>query len=185
VLAADTLAEGHGSTRPSHRCTAVNVQMIGDAKGNRFVPASIISRGHVVTSLANVHRAHNRRLLSGQHPGWDADRPAGNVRANGPAHAFPLFAAPNATTPSSFAGSIRCLRVLLLATFALGMRAQVVVHPYSGKGGGSRRPRAHPSPRRRARSGWRPGPAASLSALVVLSYRPTGVVISAAAGGCP
>jgi len=58
VLAAGTRAEVMGA-RPAHRAQTVNVQMIGDAKGNRFAPASItIHVGDVVT-WTNVSGAHN------------------------------------------------------------------------------------------------------------------------------
>jgi len=58
VLAAGTRTELMGA-RPAAPTQTVNVQMIGDEKGNRFVPASITIHGGDVVTWTNVSGAHN------------------------------------------------------------------------------------------------------------------------------
>src|SRR3989442_12429603 len=58
LLAAGTRAGGIGA-RPAHRAQTANVQMIGDAKGNRFVPGSITIHVADVVTWTNVSGAHS------------------------------------------------------------------------------------------------------------------------------
>jgi len=116
--------------RPAHRSQTVNVQMIGDAKGNRFVPASIaIHVGDVVT-WTNVSGAHNVVFWSDSIPAGTQAILQGKMGATMGPLTGPLFAAPNATYTISFAGlKAGTYRYYCLPHLALGMRAQVVVQP--------------------------------------------------------
>ncbi len=129
VLAAGTRAEVMGA-RPAHRAQTVNVQMIGDAKGNRFVPASItIHVGDVVT-WTNVSGAHNVVFWSDSIPAGTQTVLQGKMGATMGPLTGPLFAAPNATYTVSFAGlKAGTYKYYCLPHLALGMRAQVVVQP--------------------------------------------------------
>jgi len=115
---------------PAHRAQAVNVQMIGDAKGNRFVPASItIHVGDVVT-WTNVSGAHNVVFWSDSIPAGAQAILQGKMGATMGPLTGPLFAAPNATYTVSFAGlKAGTYKYYCLPHLALGMRAQVVVQP--------------------------------------------------------
>jgi len=116
--------------RPAHRSQTVNVQMIGDAKGNRFVPASItIHVGDVVT-WTNVSGAHNVVFWSDSIPAGTQAALQGKMGATMGPLTGPLFAAPNATYTVSFAGlKAGTYKYYCLPHLALGMRAQVVVQP--------------------------------------------------------
>jgi len=116
--------------RPAHRAQTVNVQMIGDAKGNRFVPASIaIHVGDVVT-WTNVSGAHNVVFWSDSIPAGTQATLQGKMGATMGPLTGPLFAAPNATYTVSFAGlKAGTYKYYCLPHLALGMRAQVVVRP--------------------------------------------------------
>ena len=129
LLAVGTRAEVVGG-RPAHRAQTVNVQMIGDAKGNRFVPASIsIHVGDVVT-WTNVSGAHNVVFWSDSIPAGTQTVLQGKMGATMGPLTGPLFAAPNATYTVSFAGlKAGTYKYYCLPHLALGMRAQVVVQP--------------------------------------------------------
>ena len=129
LLAAGTRAEVIGA-RPAHRAQTVNVQMIGDAKGNRFVPGSItIHVGDVVT-WTNVSGAHNVVFWSDSIPAGTQAVLQGKMGATMGPLTGPLFAAPNATYTVSFAGlKAGTYKYYCLPHLALGMRAQVVVQP--------------------------------------------------------
>ena len=129
LLAVGTRAEVVGG-RPAHRAQTVNVQMIGDAKGNRFVPASItIHVGDVVT-WTNVSGAHNVVFWSDSIPAGTQAILQGKMGATMGPLTGPLFAAPNATYTVSFAGlKAGTYKYYCLPHLALGMRAQVVVQP--------------------------------------------------------
>lgn len=129
VLGAGTRTELMGA-RPAHRAQTVNVQMVGDEKGNRFVPASVTIRVGDVVTWTNVSGAHNVVF-------WPDSIPAGTqailqgkmANTIGPLSG-PLFAAPNATYTISFAGlKAGTYKYYCLPHLALGMRAQVVVQP--------------------------------------------------------
>src|SRR2546430_11870732 len=78
--------------------------MIGDAKGNRFVPGSItIHVGDVVT-WTNVSGAHNVVFWSDSIPAGTQAVLQGKMGATMGPLTGPLFAAPNATYTVSFAG---------------------------------------------------------------------------------
>ena len=128
-LGAGTRAEGVGAL-PAHRAQTVNVQMIGDAKGNRFVPASItIHVGDVVT-WTNVSGAHNVVFWSDSIPAGTQAILQGKMGATMGPLTGPLFAVPNATYTVSFAGlKAGTYKYYCLPHLALGMRAQVVVQP--------------------------------------------------------
>ncbi len=128
-LGAGTRAEGVGAL-PAHRAQTVNVQMIGDAKGNRFVPASItIHVGDVVT-WTNVSGAHNVVFWPDSIPTGTQTVLQGKMGAPMGPLTGPLFAAPNATYTVSFAGlKPGTYKYYCLPHLALGMRAQVVVQP--------------------------------------------------------
>ncbi|SRR6266403_5602452 len=129
LLAVGTRAEVVGG-RPAHRAQTVNVQMIGDAKGNRFVPASIsIHVGDLVT-WTNVSGAHNVVFWSDSIPAGTQAILQGKMGATMGPLTGPLFAAPNATYTVSFAGlKAGTYKYYCLPHLALGMRAQVVVQP--------------------------------------------------------
>src|SRR5207245_10651774 len=96
VLAAGTRAEVMGA-RPAHRAQTVNVQMIGDAKGNRFVPGSItIHVGDVVT-WTNVSGAHNVVVCSHSIPARTQPVLQGKMGATMRPLTGPLYAPPHAT----------------------------------------------------------------------------------------
>jgi len=122
-------SEGYGA-HPAHRAQTVNVQMIGDAKGNRFVPASItIHVGDVVT-WTNVSGAHNVVFWPDSIPAGTQTVLQGKMGATMGPLTGPLFAAPNATYTVSFAGlKAGTTSTTALPHLALGMRAQVVVLP--------------------------------------------------------
>jgi len=129
VLAAGTRAVVMGA-RPAHRAQTVNVQMIGDAKGNRFAPASItIHVGDVVT-WTNVSGAHNVVFWADSIPAGTQTILQGKMGATIGPLSGPLFAAPNATYTVSFAGlKAGTYKYYCLPHLALGMRAQIVVQP--------------------------------------------------------
>ena len=129
VPAAGTRAELMGA-RPAHRIQTVNVQMIGDEKGNRFVPASItIHVGDVVT-WTNVSGAHNVVFWPDSIPAGTQTILQGKMGATMGRLMGPMFAAPNATYTISFAGlKAGTYKYYCLPHLALGMRAQVVVQP--------------------------------------------------------
>ena len=129
VLAAGTRAEVMGA-RPAHRAQTVNVQMIGDAKGNRFAPASItIHVGDVVT-WTDVSGAHNVVFWADSIPAGTQTILQGRMGATIGPLSGPLFAAPNATYTVSFAGlKAGTYKYYCLPHLALGMRAQIVVQP--------------------------------------------------------
>jgi len=104
--------------------------MIGDAKGNRFVPASItIHVGDIVT-WTNVSGAHNVVFWPDSIPAGTQTVLQGKMAATMGPLTGPLFAAPNATYTISFAGlKPGTYKYYCLPHLALGMRAQVVVQP--------------------------------------------------------
>ena len=116
--------------RPAHRAQTVNVQMIGDAKGNRFMPASItIHVGDVVT-WTNVSGAHNVVFWPDSIPAGTQTVLQGKMGATMGPLMGPMFAAPNATYTVSFAGlKVGTYKYYCLPHLALGMRAQIVVQP--------------------------------------------------------
>jgi len=94
------LGESHGSAPGASGTGRVNVQMIGEAKGNSVVPASItIQVGD--SSRGRVSGAHNVVFWQRQHPGWDAGRMKSRWRDKGPAHRSPCSRRPTPPTPYS------------------------------------------------------------------------------------
>jgi plastocyanin len=118
------------AARPAQRAQTVNVQMIGDAKGNRFVPATItIHVGDVVT-WTNVSGAHNVVFWPDSIPAGTQTGLQGKMGATMGPLMGPMFAAPNATYTVSFAGlKAGTYKYYCLPHLALGMRAQIVVQP--------------------------------------------------------
>ena len=101
-----------------------------DAKGNRFVPASItIHVGDVVT-WTNVSGAHNVVFWPDSVPAGAQTVLQGKMSATMGPLMGPMFAAPNATYTVSFAGlKAGTYKYYCLPHLALGMRAQIVVQP--------------------------------------------------------
>src|SRR5258708_2382048 len=129
VLAAGTRAEVMAA-RLAQRGQAVSVQMVGDAKGNRFVPASITIHSGDAVTWTNVSGAHNVVFWADSIPAGTQTILQGKMANTMGPLTGPLFAAPNATYTISFAGlKAGTYKYYCLPHLALGMRAQVVVQP--------------------------------------------------------
>jgi len=102
-------------------------QMIGDAKGNRFVPPA--SRSTSATCHVDERQRGHNVVFWPTASCRDADRPARqDGRDNGPAHRS-LFAAPNAPHRLVSPGSKPVLQELLLATPRPGYASPSLVLP--------------------------------------------------------
>jgi plastocyanin len=107
----------------------IDVQMIGDASGYRFVPATVTIKAGDTVRWTNVSGGpHNVTFWSDSIPKSAAARLQANMTQPMSPLSGPLLAAPNATYSVSFAGlSAGRYSYYCMPHLALGMKATVVV----------------------------------------------------------